>query len=598
MADALHIEGHPPVGIPTWQSMNSAPDSSDATGAPSRFDVLVRSLPWDWLEALSRNLQLDVQIVDAHVNAMLPSTPTPSPLARLIAARSPDVRSLVETAIARRAAQAITSQTMRVLAYPLINGDELPGAVVIGRSATARRPGPTPVPPADVDFEAAALSILRAIQAHLHGGSATLRPQFDDLSSVGHVLDAAAAHGTDRELVSAFAAALAFWKRIDVYGYVTTASGTYAAEVWPPSTTQPQMAAMVAASDLPAGSALTPLSQAQIQALGIRSARDVLIARVPEGEYPWLLVFCGNIPAQDVSRLGLYVRLLDQLIRTVTSESIVRVLTAISAHLIEHADDVEAAASGVLDALNATIGMSGSALTVTTGYGAPLLQVGQTEPYPRPTDVATGSRFATLRRVPNHYTFSLILTSGEGRRITRYQRDITEAVAQLLDAWVRRVLPQLQQRDRRAGSRNFDEVLDKFAGQALERGSVVSVVVVLIADAACFPGLTQQWIARIRGTMRAADMVGMLGEGEIGLLLHDTGRERAEIVAHRILKLLESADDAYTSPVVATGVATRSPNGSAAGGTGIAEEARNSAIARATGFAHQDQPMPSHNDSR
>jgi hypothetical protein len=578
--------------------MNSAPDSSDATGAPSRFDVLVHSLPWDWLEALSRNLQLDVQIVDAHVNAMLPSTATPSPLARLIAARSPDVRSLVESALARRAAQAITSQTMRVLAYPLINGDELPGAVVIGRSATVRRPGPTPVPAADVDFEAAALSILRAIQAHLHGGSATLRPQFDDLSSVGHVLDAAAAHGTDRELVSAFAAALAFWKRIDVYGYVTTASGTYAAEVWPPSTTQPQMAGMVAASDLPAGSGLTPLSQAQIQALGIRSARDVLIARVPEGEYPWLLVFCGNIAPQDVSRLALYVRLLDQLIRTVTSESIVRVLTAISAHLIEHADDVEAAASGVLEALNATIAMSGSALTVTTGYGAPLLQVGQTEPYPRPTDVATGSRFATLRRVPNHYTFSLILTSAEGRRITRYQRDITEAVAQLLDAWVRRVLPQLQQRDRRAGSRNFDEVLDKFAGQALERGSLVSVVVVLIADAACFPGLTQQWIARIRGTMRAADMVGMLGEGEIGLLLHDTGRERAEIVAHRILKLLESADDAYTSPVVATGVATRSPNGSATGGTGIAEEARNSAIARATGFAHQDQPMPSHNDGR
>ena len=67
--------------------MNSAPDSSDATGAPSRFDVLVRSLPWDWLEALSRNLQLDVQIVDAHVNALLPSTPTPSPLARLIADR-------------------------------------------------------------------------------------------------------------------------------------------------------------------------------------------------------------------------------------------------------------------------------------------------------------------------------------------------------------------------------------------------------------------------------------------------------------------------------------------------------------------------------
>jgi hypothetical protein len=462
----------------------------------------------------------------------------------------------------------------------------MPGAVLIARPATARRANSPQQ--SEVDFEAAAHSILRAIQAHLHGGSSTLRPQFDDLASVGHVLDAAAAHGTDRELVSAFAAALAFWKRIDVYGYVTTASGTYAAEVWPPSTSKSDVAAMVAVADLPTGGALAPLSPAQIQALGIRNSRDVLIARVPAGEYPWLLVFCGSIPPQDVNRLGLYVRLLEQLMRTVTSESIVRVMTAAAAHLIERADDVEAAAGGVLDALNASIGASSSSLTVSTGYGAPLLHVGHMEPYPRPMDIAAGSRFAALRRVPNRYTFSLVLNSSEGRRITRYQRDVADAVTNLLDAWVRRVLPQLQQRDRRAGSRAFDEVLDKFAGQALERGSTVSVLVILIADAACFPGLTQQWIARIRGTMRAADMVGMLGEGEIGLLLHDTSRERAETVGQRVLKLLESMEDAYTStsPIVATGIATRSPNG--AGGAGIAEEARSNAISHATGFVDQD----------
>src|SRR4029079_18818059 len=121
-------------------------------------------------------------------------------------------------------------------------------------------------------------------------------------------------------------------------------------------------------------------------------------------------------------------------------------------------------------------------------------------------------------------------------------------------------------------SKAFDEVLDRFASQALERGSIVSVVVLLISDAGCFPGLTQQWIERIRATMRASDIVGMLGEGEIGLLLHDTARDRAEIVALRILKMLETGEGAYTSPVVATGVASRSPDGP--GGAGIAEEAR------------------------
>jgi len=575
--------------------MDSAPPTPDPNGAPARFDALVRSLSWDWLEAISRSLHLEVQLVDTHGSSRLPApAPSQSALARFVVSGTTEVRSLVEAAVSRRAPQTITSHNLRIFAYPLIEGDDLLGVALIARPAPGRRT--SPLQQSDVDPDVATQSILRAIQAHLHGASPAARPQFDDLASVGHVLDAAAAHGTDRELISAFAAALAFWKRIDVYGYVTTASGTYAAEVWPPAAVEPQMASMVAVADLPSGGTLTALSSAEIQALGIRNVRDVLVARVPEGEFPWLIVFCGTIAPADASRLGLYVRLLEQLIRTVISESIVKVVTAVSAHLLEHADDVETAATGVVDVLNASIGMSSSALTVTTGYGAPLLHVGHAEPFPRPTDIAAGSRFATLRRVPNRYTFSLVLTSAEGRRITRHQRDVSEAVTNLLDAWVRRILPQLQQRDRRAASKAFDEVLDRFAGQALERGSIVSVVVLLISDSACFPGLTQQWIARIRGTMRASDIVGMLGEGEIGLLLHDTSRDRAEIVALRILRMLETTEGAYTSPIAATGVASRTPDGQG-GGAGIAEEARNDAISRATGFVQRDSQTHPPNDT-
>src|SRR5262249_38344536 len=122
----------------------------------------------------------------------------------------------------------------------------------------------------------------------------------------------------------------------------------------------------------------------------------------------------------------------------------------------------------------------------------------------------------------------------------------------------------------------------------------VSVVVLLLSDAASFPGLTQQWIARIRATMRASDMVGMLGEGEIGLLLDETPRDRADAVAIRIVKMLEAADRSG-SPVVATGVATRSPGGP--GGAGLSAEARNDAISRATSaFLHQDSKGEPHED--
>jgi hypothetical protein len=201
----------------------------------------------------------------------------------------------------------------------------------------------------------------------------------------------------------------------------------FAAEVWPPVATLPQMATTVAVSALPAGSTLTRLSAEQIQALGLLHAEDVVVARVPEGDFPWLLVFCGRLAASDLVRLSLYVRLLEQLIRTLTSEAIVKLVTAVSGHLLEHGDTVDAALSAALDALNGSIGMSASALTLTTGGGAPLLQIGQVEAFQRSADAAVGFRLAILRRMPNQYNLSLVVTPTEGRRVTRHQRDVADA---------------------------------------------------------------------------------------------------------------------------------------------------------------------------
>ena len=533
--------------------------------------MVVRSRSWEWLDALNRRLQIEVQLVDAQGYSRLPATAAAqTPLARLVASGAPEVRALASTAVNRRSQQTANFGDLKVVAQPLVEAEDVIGAVLIGYAASVRRAAPP------IDIEAVTEGVLQAVRAHL-AAPITGRPQVDDLGSLANVLDAAAATGTDRELVAAFAAALAFWKRIDVYGYVSTSNNIFVADVLPPVTAEPRIASTIPASALPSSSTPTALSRSQIEALGIRDAADVIVARVPDGNHPWLLVLCGTIPAAELARLGVYVRLLDQLIRTVTSDVIVKLVTTISAHLIEFGDSAEAAATAVLDALNAGIGMSSSSLALTTGYGAPLLKVGQPD-LARPADVSTASRLATLRRVPGRYTLSLTLTASDGRRITRYQRDVAEAVTNLVDAWVRRSLPELQQRDRRAGSRAFDQVIERFAGEALEAGSTVSVIVLLVGEAASFPGLTQQWIARLRAVMRASDVVGMLDEGEIGLLLHDTTRDRADLVGQRLLRLL-LADGAYGSPVVAMGIASRTPNDS--GSAGISEEARNDAIARA-----------------
>jgi hypothetical protein len=553
----------------------------------SRFDTLVRTRTWEWLDALSRRLHLDVQLVDPQTQSGLASNAADqTALARLVASRVPELRNLVTAAATRRTRQIAVVQGLRISAYPLIDRSDIVGVVLIAYPISGRRgTGDEPV-----GLEIAAQSIVVGIQAHLQSTPVAMRgSSFDDVALLGHVLDAMAAHGTDREIMSAFAAALAFWKRVDVYGYVMTADGMFAAEVSPPVPANVQMPANIPMDSLPAASVLTPLSRAHIQALGIANGRDVLVARIPDGDSPWLVVFCGEIPRAEAARLGLYVRLLDQLLRTAASEATIKLVCAMSSHLLEHGDAANDAASAAVDALNASTGMASSALKVTTAYGAPLIQLGQMDP--RHGDTPGGSRLVIVRRAPNRYTLTLMLTSAEGRRVTRQQRELADAAANLLDAFVRSVVGRLQQHDRRTTSRTFDEVLDRFAGQAIERGSAVSMVVLLMADAASYPGLTQQWIGRMRGVMRASDIVGMLGEGEIALLLHDTPLDRAEAVAQRVVKMLETIGDRHPSPVVAAGVATRLPG--SGGGEGLAAEARNDAMLRATASLIHQEPRSS-----
>src|SRR5262245_27294573 len=553
---------------------------------PSRFDTLVRTRTWEWLDALSRRLHLDVQLVDPLTHSALPtSVADQTALARVVASRVPEVRNLVDAAASRRTRQIAVVQGLRISAYPLSDDAAAIGVVLIAYPASERRGnGEEPV-----GLEIAAQSIVLGIQAHLQATPVAVRgSSFDDVALLGHVLDSMAAHGTDREIVSAFSAALAFWKRVDVYGYVRTREGMSAAEVSPPVPAKVQMPAHIPMDSLPAASVLTPLSRAQIQALGITHGPDVLVTRIPDGDFAWLIVFCGPISRAEAARLGLYVRLLDQLIRTAVSEATIKLICAMSSHLLEHGDSANDAASAAVDALNASTGMASSALKVTTAYGAPLIQLGQMEP--RQGDATGGSRLVIVRRAPNRYTLTLVLTSGEGRRVTRQQREVADAAANLLDAWVRSIVGRLQQHDRRTAARTFDEVLDRFAGQAIERGSAVSMVVLLMADAASYPGLTHQWIAGIRGVMRQCDLAGMMVSVEIALLLHDTPLDRAEAVAQRIVKMLETIGDRHPSPVVATGVAARLPG--SGNGAGLAAEARNDAMLRATASLIQ-QPRSS-----
>lgn len=576
---ACTMPGPAPYVAPQMDS-NHAPDAFPDS---SRFDAVVRGRSWEWLDAVSRGLHLEVQIVDPEGRSRIAADAlAQTALTGLVAAAPPGLIALVRAAITSRTPQGAAVQGLRVSAYPLSDRGDVVGAVLITHTSPPRHGNRV-----ETDLDFAAQIVLDAIDAYLQAAVAASEGSADEVGSLARLLDTIASHGTDRELVFAFAAALAFWNQVQVFGYVMAGHGTFAADVSPPLPTLPKMPPSIPMALLPPASALTPLSPSQINALGIPKGSDVFVARIPDGEFPWLLVCSGTIAGRDVQRLGLYLRLLEHLMRTALAEALGALVTVLSAHLLEHADVATTdAAAAALDALVASTGMASSALRVTTAVGAPLLQIGQVDPVSG--DLATGSRLVTTRRVPNRYASTLVVTSNQGRLITRQQREIVDAAANVLDAWIRGIVARGQSQDRRETSRPVAEVLDQLAAQALERGSTVSAIVMLMTDAATFPGLTQQWVSRIRGTMRSSDTIGMLGEGEVALLLEDTARDRADAVARRVVSMLEAAR--YPSPVVTFGFASRAP-GSA--GRGLVADARNDAMSQAATSLMHEQRNPS-----
>src|SRR5262245_1884470 len=139
--------------------------ASDSLPDSSRFDVVVRTRSWEWLEVLSGRLHLEVQLVDLEGSPRFPAnTPAQTPLARLIAASVPELQPLVKSATTLRTHQSAAVQGLRISAHPLIEGGEVVGAVLIANAASQPR-GSTANEP--VDRDVAALGILHGINAYL-----------------------------------------------------------------------------------------------------------------------------------------------------------------------------------------------------------------------------------------------------------------------------------------------------------------------------------------------------------------------------------------------------------------------------------------------
>ncbi|OFW17207.1 MAG: hypothetical protein A3F70_09875 [Acidobacteria bacterium RIFCSPLOWO2_12_FULL_67_14] len=533
--------------------IRSAATSTLFAPEPIEFELAVRSRSWEWLLALRLRLAVDLQLLDEHCTPMLSRTQASLPvdIVALLRSEKPAVRNAVLAALRTRLPQTLVVGSARVICFPISAERVTRGVLIAARVDTA---GAQEGERATAELLSVGEWLCNGVEAHLSSSAG------DDLKRVStllEVLDAAAAGGSDREVLLAWAEVLAVWHDTDVYAYVDDLRGHFVYEAALPGAAASAMPAIIDAAVLPESSELVVLSKADAERLQLVTGQDVTLWRT-RSHPGWLLVLCGAGAAHHGVRVRVYARLLEQAMRHGAQASAERCVVAMSSHLFNDDQQDQHNAEQAAGELREILGLAVVSVIVRSVAGAPLIVVDDWER----TEVRThdpASRLVVLRRVEDQFSLVLGVARADGRHITPQEVKVVEVAADLLERWAMRVVRRSHAAERRSAPRRFDDVVEEFAAHAVERGVPVTAVVVSLRDRSFASVLTQDTMARLRKHMRASDLVGMLSEGEIGLLLHGTPVTQAPLVASRVRQIMQESDAVVGSIGVSIGFASRNP---------------------------------------
>jgi hypothetical protein len=416
-----------------------------------------------------------------------------------------------------------------------------------------------------------------AVEAHLLSPPALHASGVNRIAPLAKLLATAAESESDRELVRLFGEAVAVWHDIEVSGYVETSDGSFARDVALPGARRGDRPATIPAIGLPDSVELARLPQGHVDRFGLSVNNEGYVCQLRRGSgRAWLLVFTGAIDAYDLQRLVAYVALLDVALAFGSAEAAAHAATMLTRRLADVEDLPETRASLALEELRGILSASSASLTVESHSGGIVLRASSS--VNGGSDGAKTSRLTVVNRSDRHYTTTVSIDRSEGIQFTPRDHAVVAAAAEVLSAWAASSAVSPSRRDRRTGAPPFHEVMERSSREALERGVPVTAVVLLIRDAVLLPGSTQRWVAGMRGQMRPSDLAGMLAEGEIGLLMHDTTAQHARNIAARLRAVVDGLPG---SEPILIGVATRVPGLAVV--NGIVREARADALrSRAT----------------
>ena len=547
----------------------------DVSPMTDRFQIgaAVRSRSWDWLFALRKRLNVELQLVDDGQSPLL--TASGSRVDALLgeetsgasagASATAGVRLAVSTAIRTRTPQSAAGDRLQAVIVPVTLDRVVSGALVVARRTSPEQP----LESVRSQLELVGFWLTNAIEAHLQSPPAA-QNDLDRVSALCRLLADDSASRSDRDIVSTFIESLAVWHDLEACAYVET-DGEYVREVSLPGVDPTHTPAAIPRAALPDLDDVTRLARSDFDRLGFSGVSEVVLTHLGAGPGSWLVAMTGSIESDELQRLSLYATLLDQALARAAQTTMADVLATVSRLLLADSGNPEEQARHAVGHLQTTLAMTRAALTATTRTGAPLLHVG---PAFAAADLAAGSgagKVVIIRRDPQQYAMALVAEWPADHRVTQRENDVVETVAGLLESWVRRLVRQSTPAgDRRASSRGFDEALERFARDAVQGGIPVTAVVIQFSDAAFRPDVTQARVARLREHLRGTDLVGRLSAGDVGLLLQDTAAAQAEVLMVRVLRLLER--EGVPPGQLSIGMATRRPGDPVTGA--LAEEAR------------------------
>jgi len=566
----------PPNKFPAWARVQEMANETSAVRAqePTPLAIAIRDRSWDWLLELRRRLKVDLLLVDTRLAALWPtaSGDQPAHVVALLERRDPTIVEGFTDALKERVARVIEVEGLQIACIPLTGNGVAPAALLLARGAPARQN----LMAARSQLEMVGTWLSTAIEAHLLSPPVFQASGLNRVAPLAQLLGRAAERESDRELIRLFGEAIAVWHDIEVCSYAETSSGSFARDVMLPGSRRGDRPALIPAVDLPESTDLTRLPQGHLERFGPVHG-DVFVKRFQHGEEgSWLLVFIGVIDTFDQYRLGAYVALLELALALSAATISAKVSAAVTQRLTDEDGTNEARARQALEELRTSVGAASATLVLSDAAGNQRLRViapvGAADSEAHPGTF----RVVLVKRSERHYTTTVALGRHESLLFTPRDSTVVRRAVEAFGAWATLAFRSAPDgRERRSAARGFPEVLERSAREAVSRGFPVAVVVLVVHHEASRHESTQRWVAGMRGQMRATDMAGMLGEGEIGLLMYDTQLDQAKNIAERLRAMITGVPGGES---IAIGVAARHP-GQQGSVEGIVHDARARAVA-------------------